>query len=70
MQPLDGTVKVYINPREMSPIVYPPAARVGSEYVRHVTDGQDLQRVNQVLGSTYDGVIIITGIDIAGQEQV
>ena len=66
----DGSWNLYIYPRVMNYNAYPMDARVGSEYVRQVTDGQDLQTVNQVLGSTYDGVIIITGIDVAENKQV
>ena len=67
---LDFTKMLYIDPRLINVNTYPTGGRVGNVYARHVTAGQDLQTVNQVLGSTYDGVIIITGICVAGNAQV
>ena len=66
----DNSRMLYINPVEISFRTYPMGGRVGNVYVRQVTAGQDLQTVNQVLGHTYDGVIIITGICVAGNAQV
>ena len=70
VQPMNAQGGMMICPREMSINQFPLAARVGDMFVRHVTTGPDLDKVNQGLCSTYNGVIVLTAICVAENTQV
>ena len=53
-----GSPSIQMRPRK--PAVGTSTDRIGEFFWRHSTDQADLERVNEVLCGSYDGVLIVT----------